>query len=368
MVGIITHGFRGKVWSNGQFGLSKCKEISIGSLKVRLDGEASRHWRESVQVYGVLPTLDFIREPGDEFLNTDGCLYSVPHEQASQRRLDPIGLSLRSKRHKRGMLGITTHGQKVVRCAAKLLQEQFGRSRLSFLTLTVPGMTSHNLSLITDDWTRIVKVFVQKLKRSLVGAGLSEEIVGVTEIQERRFDQRGELALHLHLLFQGAKRPWAWEFTPRDYREMWFSVLEGVVPRSEWTSEKGAEEVRAVKHSAEGYLGKYMSKGAKNLFVVRERFPDVSLPSAWWTCTYVLRRKVLRSICYVSHDSAKYLLELIETCPDVFDFLKVVRVRMGERDVGVGFCGRISPDRLVEIRETLYALKEVRIGALGGAV
>jgi hypothetical protein len=221
-------------------------------------------------------------------------------------------------------------------------------------------MASDNLVLIAEDWGRITKVFIQKLKRALLGAGLSEEIVGVTEIQERRLASRGEFALHLHLLFQGAKRPWQWEFRPVDYREMWFSVLEGVVPRSAWTSDKGAEEVRAVKHSAEGYLGKYMSKGAKNLFVVKERYPDAVIPSSWWMCTYVLRRKVLKSVCHVSRDSAKYLVELIETCPDIFDYLKVVRVRMGERDVGVGWCGRISPDRLCELRETLYAMKEVR--------
>lgn len=363
---ILPYGFGGKIWLNGQFGISRRREVSVGSSAVRPVGGKIAETLLDISVHGVLATLGYSRS-SDEYYHPGLGLCSVPESEDISKTVDSaIGSSLRTKPHKRGTLGITTHGQKVVRCAAKLLQEQYGRNRLSFLTLTVPGMTTDNLALISGDWGRITKVFVQKLKRSLLAAGLSEEIVGVTEIQEKRLSSRGEFALHLHLLFQGAKSPWQWEYTPSDYRELWFSVLESVVPRHEWSSEKGAEEVRAVKHSAEGYLGKYMSKGAKNLFIVKERYPDVSLPSSWWMCTYLLRRKVLRSICHVSHGAAKYLVELIESCPDVFDYLKVVRVRMGDRDIGVGWCGRIAPDRLDELRETLYALKEVRKESLRG--
>lgn len=362
---ILAYGFTGKIWVNGQFGVARAKETSVSVSKTNLVRAEGSRWLRAVAVHGVQATIDFIHGSDEYYQDSRGMLPVPEAEGITGVAAPPIGLSLLPKRHKRGSMGITTHGQKVVRCAAKLLQERFGRNRLSFLTVTVPGMSSDNLALISDDWQRIVKVFVQKLKRALLAVGLSEEIVGVTEIQESRVASRGELALHLHLLFQGAKTPWAWEYPPKFYRELWLSVLDSVVPRSEWSFEDAVEEVRSVKHSAEGYLGKYMSKGAKNLFVVRERFPGCSLPSAWWHCTFKLRRKVLRSVCHVSHRSADYLVELIETCPDLFDYLKVVRIRFGERDIGVGWCGRIAPDRLEEIRAVCYGMKEDRLSAMG---
>lgn len=359
--GVVCQSFVGKVWKNGQFGVSRCKELQPSGFKARVDGAEAGRWATAVSVHGMQATRDFIKST-DECFHPDRGLCCVPlHEGITGRPLDPIGLSLLPKRHKRGTMGITAHGSKVVKNAAKALQDRYGRSRLSFLTLTVPGMDADMLKAVTEDWQRIVKVVIQKLKRALVSAGCSGEIVCVTEIQEDRMSERGELALHLHMLFQGALVPWRWVYRPEFYRELWFSVLESVVPRSHWSGDRSAEEVRSVRVSAEGYLGKYMSKGAKNLFIVKERFPDVSLPSAWWHCTFKLRRYVLRSICHVSRDSAAYLVELIETCPDLFDYLKPVKVRMGERDVGVGWCGKIDPGRVEEIRSVLYALKETRL-------
>lgn len=361
----ITHGFTGKIWNNGQFGIAKVKTLSSSFSKPKLVGQESSRWERSVAVHGVQATLDFVKGSDEYFCSDRGMLPVPDGGKLPGNAVRPIGSSLLPKRHKRGMLGITTHGQKVVRNACKALQDRYGRSRLSFLTLTVPGMSKENLGRISGDWSRIVKVFIQKLKRSLQDRGLSGEIVGVTEVQPARFEKRGEFALHLHLLFQGAVKSWQWAHSPHEYREMWLSVLESVVARSEWSYADSVENVRAVKHSAEGYLGKYMSKGHKNLLCVREQMPDVSLPSAWWHCTYKLRRHVLSSVCHVSGSSAQYLLELIETCPDLFDYLKPVRVRMGERDIGVGYCGRIAPDRVVEIRSILYALKRDRYVKLG---
>jgi hypothetical protein len=50
-------------------------------------------------------------------------------------------------------------------------------------------------------------------------------------------------------------------------------------------------EVKAVKKSAEGYLGKYMSKGGKDVKRFTEENPvRTDLPTHWWHCTKELRQ------------------------------------------------------------------------------
>ncbi|UAJ74679.1 hypothetical protein IQE94_18305 (plasmid) [Synechocystis sp. PCC 7339] len=49
-------------------------------------------------------------------------------------------------------------------------------------------------------------------------------------------------------------------------------------------------EVKHVKKSAEGYLGKYMSKGGKDVKKFLDQQPDrTDLPTHWWHCTKGLR-------------------------------------------------------------------------------
>lgn len=362
----ITQEFSGKVWGNGQFGLARCKSLSPCGTSSSVAGSDASRWSTSVSVHGVLPTLQFVRSDDEYLHNERWNLLPVSSERGDGVSGLPIGSSNLPKRHRRGVKGITSHGKKVVRNAASLLQRKFGKNRLSFLTLTLPGMADEDLSLICDDWSRITKVFVQKLKRRLLSCGLSGGIVGVTEIQEGRLRSGGGFALHLHLVFQGAKRPYQWEVSPCEFREMWASVLESVVPRERWSDARALENVKSIRFSVDGYLGKYISKGCKSISECREIDPDISLPSAWWFCTYELRREVLKDVCYVSERSAAYLLELVETCPDLFDYVVPVRVAYRGGCLGVGYAGRIKPDRVREVRKVLYALKKDRSISLGG--
>jgi len=231
---------------------------------------------------------------------------------------DPaMGLSSPNKLQKtskrpRGQGGITSHGRNLVKDGAIYLERRYGRSRLSFLTCTLPPGTLSS----ADQWTLLLKLFRQKLEYHLKVAGLPQDIVGVTEVQEKRFAKTGEVALHIHWLFVGKRNSECnWEFTKEQFREWWnecLSHVTGVTPDNPWDSSTRIEPIRK---SAAGYLGKYMSKGTHTIALVVEKGLAAFLPSSWYTCTNALRRAVKVSTFVVSGAAAEQLFEML-TGPD----------------------------------------------------
>lgn len=197
--------------------------------------------------------------------------------------------------HKRGLHGITSYGKRLVRNAAYLLQLKHGKECMSFVTLTLPSVSREELSIIAQQWSHIVRVYCQSLKRELIRNGLSGKYVGVTEVQERRLSKRGELGLHLHILFQGrANRRKGWAIPPGFHREVWGGILERILGRR--FDNRALENVQRVRLDAGSYLGKYMSKGTKTIGAIVEQYGESCVPSAWYTCENGLRDAVKRKI------------------------------------------------------------------------
>lgn len=215
----------------------------------------------------------------------------------------PLGLSEVSNSHsvpedskerlRRGLGGITKHGQRMVKSAAYLLQQKYGAAQLSFLTCTIPGSPEETIE-VAMAWSEIVRSFYQKLKRKLVGAHLSPGIVGVTEIQPKRFKRTGGMPLHLHIVFQGAPSDYCWAFAPRDFTSWWRDTVSAIVPQMAKYSFASATNVQKVKKSAAGYLGKYMSKGEADIKEIVDECPEVvdALPHSWYNLTKEARSGV----------------------------------------------------------------------------
>jgi len=192
---------------------------------------------------------------------------------------------------KRGLKGITPHGARLVRNAAYLLQERFGRECLSFVTLTLPGVSKEELAAIATQWSHVVHMYTKELKRELDRKGVYSSAVGVTEVQEKRLSRRGELGLHLHLVHvgrMGRKVPWAISY--RWHRAVWGRILKSVLGRE--FDDRALENVEMVKKSAEGYLGKYMTKGTSSIGHIVQTYGEECVPSAWYFCSNQLRDAV----------------------------------------------------------------------------
>lgn len=258
-----------------------------------------------------------------------------------------LGLSLPANSHRRrGELGITSRGARLVRNAAHVMQERFGRERLSFITLTLPNLPQDELLRCSQEWPRIVRVFCQRLRRALLSRGLPTCMVGCTEIQEERFRERGEVALHLHLLIVGRKRRnWGWEFRPRQFRATWCDVLSTVLEREIWSD--AVENVEGIYANASGYLGKYMSKGVAVCSEIEEQGQKDYLPSSWYTCSMNLKRAYKRSIVEVWEDEIDMVAKVPALCSaNAVSNIHVASIEFHGQSFMVGISGRIDMSKI----------------------
>lgn len=324
--------FSGKIYPNGEYGLSRVRERPL---------------------HEICPVLPPDRWEVEAFSGRDeGGAIAIRYGREFWRgAVPPFGSSIRfnshtpksSERKKRGMGGITPHGSKLVRNAAYKLEQDSGRGILSFLTLTLPSMSLEEWKLVLENWSQIVRILIQKLRRKLLSRNLSPSICGVVEIQEKRLSRTGELALHLHLVFQGRVVRKAWSISPVEFQDMWSSSAIARVPslgRLYWGA---STRVESIRKSCEGYLGKYLSKGKKAVQAIPEEIREY-LPSSWYVCTIELRRVVKRET-RSGTEVGTLLISLLESDRETyFRTVRTIDITMpGGRNCTVGWYGRISP-------------------------
>lgn len=244
--------------------------------------------------------------------------YKISRQQASLARQElrtrhdqeqlERALKAPEKRKRKGLNGITGYGAKMVKNGCYLLQQWFGKERLGFLTLTLPNEDRYLWACVLQ-WSEIIRKFNQEFKRLLERRGAFTEFCYVTEIQEKRSRNTGMLVPHLHLVFNGwdgksylPGRKIQWYVSWQEIQQLWKRILENELRRLE-IYEEGTPlgnprvSVERVKKSAEGYLGKYMSKGrhcVKQL--LSEGFAPSEMPAHWWGISTMLRQGILGQV------------------------------------------------------------------------
>ena len=222
-----------------------------------------------------------------------------------------IGLSLVSNSHnetidnqlttpkvnnRRGLKGITSKGKRTIRNTAFLLQKTFGKKRLGFLTVTLPSFPYRpDLGIIlAHDWSELVRQFTQEINRAIERKDKTALWTGCTEIQEKRLDNHGEVAPHLHLVYLALNGNFDWYITANEFRDIWKRIIEARIKH--FTLEeievntKASIDAKSVKKDAGNYLGKYMSKGGDIVKkMIDKGFTDL-VPTAWWHCCLKLKR------------------------------------------------------------------------------
>lgn len=148
-----------------------------------------------------------------------------------------------------------------IRNGVYLLEEKYGKDNLSFLTLTLPNLSAEGLASCCANWDTMTHNFLKWLRTKADKHGYSIEYVYCTEIQEKRFTNRGEYAPHLHVVFRGRiGRKSNWIITPKMARKEWARQIKSCT--SEFFTTSALENIRRIKKSAARYLGKYMSKNS----------------------------------------------------------------------------------------------------------
>lgn len=254
------------------------------------------------------------------YLDGSGCLWEVV-ARGKRSPLDPdgaaiLGLSkvsnfntgLHESQEERvlvvqkGLNGITRRGKHLVKSGGKYLEEGGRPKTVVFATCTLPGDAKATLESAAE-WPAVVNRFLVSMRRELASHGLPSHVLGVTEIQEKRFLREGGMPLHLHCVFLGRQnqyKPWA--ISCHRMRLLWARAVSGGEVSKQLNPEtwRSSVDLQVVRHSVAGYLGKYMSKGVSAIQTVMKENPELVefLPRHWYFCTGALRRAVDRRTAY----------------------------------------------------------------------
>lgn len=188
--------------------------------------------------------------------------------------------------------GMTKPMAKNIRNGVFLLEEcEGGKDVLSFLTLTLPDLSTEGLRSCCEQWDYMVNRFLCWLRSALEKGGVEFQYVYCTEIQSKRLQLRGEYAPHLHIVFRGRigkKLPWI--ISPKQARKAWGACIRSVV--SEQFTTIALENLQRIKYSAARYLAKYLSKG--KCAIPREAGQNAisSLRTQWGGMSRTISRRI----------------------------------------------------------------------------
>lgn len=270
----------------------------------------------------------------------------------------------------RGSKGISSYGRKIVRNACYLLEERYKKEHLSFGTLTLPALSDEDKVSAVDNWSDIVRVLFQRLKRHLRAKGLPGNAVWVTESQSERAGRERWLAPHLHFVFVGRKPKSEWALHYEDLRRFWRESVERYTSgHYDWSA---TENIQAIKKSASQYLSKYLSKGTPPCLLEMDGPIGKPTVSAW----YGVSRPLLRAIrkLTLSGSAMAFLLQQIihdwheygeMTC---LKWIRKIYDSGGSSGKVLGTCGQLSRLGNQQIRSELETYLGVarQIHPLGG--
>lgn len=241
-----------------------------------------------------------------------------------------------------GQNGITSSGARTVRNAAFILQKEVGRRRLTFSTVTLPSLCTEDMLLLHESWGKAIELYRLGMSRLLRKKRLAGELVGVSEIQEKRYKGTGLPVLHAHFVFVGCDRPGRWAVSPKAHDRIWRKAIWAVLGRQVPVG-KSCCNLQCVRKDAASYLGKYMSKGGSVIERVKEDGYEWWLPRQWFSCSRSLSQRLRKAVCIVS-DGVELLLDLARGCGSlVWEWSREVIIELDDGGrIGVCFYGKLT--------------------------
>lgn len=218
------------------------------------------------------------------------------------------------------------------------MEQVFGKSRLGLITPTLPNIPEY-LPYWVKGWDNLIRQLLQEIQRELKRLGAPIHYVGVDELHPKRSAELGYGVLHSHLLIV------AWDGKSyksdgkREYyihadklRVIWYRVLTNYCRKLEIFDSsipmpKARIEIASIKKSAEGYLGKYLSKGVGNLRKATSENKKMEVFARhWWHCSKELRDTIKGNIESVPIDILKAILQGVDlTSRSVTYYLRPIK-------------------------------------------
>lgn len=190
------------------------------------------------------------------------------------------------------LTGMTKNMARNIRNACYLLDAQYGKDNISFLTLTLPNLSTDELGLCCEKWDYMIDQFLKWLRKRSQKLNIPFAYVYATEIQLKRLQKRKEYAPHLHLAFRGRnakKSPWM--VTPKQVRKAWTNIICNVIGHRQFDN-RALENLQRVRKSVARYLAKYLSKGGCTLPSDSGTIIEARLHTQWGGMARVLSRAI----------------------------------------------------------------------------
>lgn len=313
----------------------------------------SENPRDNTEVFqartGTVKVIEVLKEV-DNVTNGDYSKFYGVTEDVQQPLFIVGAKSSQNVRGAYGQHGITKYGKRVVRNAALLLEREYGKGRLGFITCTLPTFSEQVQRTINGSWGEITRRFYQAVKRKAESRGRKFIYVGVTEIQEKRFRRYGVPCPHLHFVYlcrDCPRSPYLLDIA--ELHRLWNKAIKQVVRKMlpnlcmDAEFRTGSVHGATIKKSASGYLGKYISKGCKVLEAMKEEGWD-EFPKQWWTASKFAKEMFRKSIkkipTHVCNQIFYGLGEMLQN-GDVIGG-SFVWVEVGGQDFCAGFAGIMS--------------------------
>lgn len=211
----------------------------------------------------------------------------------------------KASRPRYGSLGISRSGRTKVLELATCLKQRYGR-RLGFYTITCPYQEPEAIEAFNTRFNEIMRKFFQELKREYHRNDTEFVYTAVYEIQTRRFNQTGEIALHAHWVAP-CYIPGTFRFviSADRIRNIYRRVCQKTLLRE--TEFNASVDAQVVKKDASAYLAKYLSKGDESISSI----PDdkiLQLPRRWWSSNRMLRNALKRATIELSQELCEELI------------------------------------------------------------
>jgi len=255
-----------------------------------------------------------------------------------------------------GLSGITSLGKTRVRNAAYMMKADVGKHRLTFSTVTIPSMSTEEIAKLHVHWHKLIERYRLEVGRVLRSQGLPGEIVGVTEIQEQRYETTGFPVLHAHFLFVGASRNGGWALTPRRHDFIWRKCILSVCPAQYGPQPRfdASCNLQSIKKDPAGYLSKYMSKGVEVTAKVVADGLEWWLPKQWWNCSISLVRRMNKQIRLFSEGALWLMDRANDKDREMFSYYREVPITLKNGDVVVlAGVGLLTPATNNKVRKFL---------------
>ena len=319
-------GFMLKVYPSGRAVAYRKLSQRTGTPTVHEPNTEQQDMVLAVKAHGALAVMEYVREHG-----LPPSLDQCPKFAQTNGR-PPV---------RRGKRGMPREAQLRVKEYAAILEARHGAKHLTFGTVTVPPITDSATKVLHENWNHFCKLFRQRYTRLLERRGLSRSLVYVTEIQPHRFDATGKPYLHLHYLHQGRHQYGSWLVSTREVREMVADLIAEVVGyRPSVLPVCRLEPVRA---SAVAYLGKYMSKGARECEQAIENGYEGWLPRQWWGSTRDLPQEFKKRTRVLDDPDGAIWQAAMNEDPNVWQWVAPVDVEVSVDEVWrVAFVGDLA--------------------------